>query len=77
MKKEEVVFRHGALADTYEKQANDQGYTLGGWKDFAERLGFGLIAGRMHGVITEKEFERITKRFEKKILVRNLTESEE
>ena len=31
-----IVFYHGALVDTYEEQANKQGFTLGDHAEFAQ-----------------------------------------
>ena len=67
-----VEFYHGALADDYEKQANEQGFTLGEYAEFAQNVGFGLVAAHIHGVITDSEYDKILQRFQKKILVKNL-----
>lgn len=58
----------------YEKQANDQGFTLGDSADFVQRVGFGFTAAYMHGCITDSEYKRIMKRFQKKIIMKNLRE---
>lgn len=68
----EVEFHHGALADSYEEQANEQGYTFGDMADWVQKIGFGLICAYIHGCITEKEYDRILHRFQTKILVKNL-----
>ena len=44
-----VEFYHGAFCDTYEKQANRQGYTFGDKADFVEKVGFGIVAAHIHG----------------------------
>lgn len=67
-----VEFYHGALADDYEKQANEQGLTLGKHAEFAQNVGFGLVAAHIHGCITDSEYDKILQRFQKKILVKNL-----
>lgn len=69
---ETVSFRHGALSETYEKQANQQGYTFGEYADFVQKVGFGIIAGHINGIITESEYDKILKRFGNKILVKYL-----
>lgn len=67
-----VEFHHGTLVDSYEEQANKQGLTLGEYAEFAQNVGFGLVAAHIHGVITDSEYDKILQRFQKKILVKNL-----
>lgn len=67
-----VGFHHGALCDDYEKQANEQGLTLEKYAEFAQNVGFGLVAAHIHGVITDSEYDKILQRFQKKILLKNL-----
>lgn len=67
-----VEFHHGALCKSYEEQARKQGFTLGDSAKFADRIAFGLVAAHIHGCITEAEYDRILKRFQKYILIRNL-----
>ena len=67
-----VEFYHGVLADSYEKQANEQGLTLGKLAEFAQNVGYGLVAAHIHGVITDSEYDKILQRFQKKILLKNL-----
>jgi len=75
-KTESVGFHHGALSDSYEKQANEQGFTLGDKAEFAQKVGFGLVAAYVHGCITDSDYDRILDRFQKKILVKNLKKLE-
>lgn len=67
-----VEFHHGALSDSYEKQANAQGYTLGDKAEFLDKVGFGLITAYIHGCITDSEYDKILQRFQKKMLVKSL-----
>ena len=69
---DEIGFHHGALADPYEKQANDQGYTFGDNADWVQKVGFGLVAAYIHGCITDAEYDKILRRFQTKILVKNI-----
>lgn len=71
-----IEFCHGALADSYEEQANAQGYTLGEDADFAQRVGDGLVEAWFHGCITDAEYNRILKRFQNKILMKKLKKLE-
>lgn len=68
----EVVFYHGALHDSYEKQANEQGLTLGDHADFVQKVGYGLVCAYVHGCITDSEYDKILNRFQKKLLMKNL-----
>lgn len=70
--KKMVGFHHGALCDSYEKQANSQGYTFGKDANFVQKVGFGLVAAYIHGCITDAEYDRILGRFQKKVLAANL-----
>ncbi len=67
-----VKFDHGALADSYEEQAKQQGCTFGDKADFVQRVGFGLTAAYIHGCITDSEYDRILRKFQTKILLANL-----
>ena len=67
-----IEFRHGALSDTYEKQANQQGFTLGDKAEWVQKVGFGLVCAHIHGCITDAEYSKILQRFQKNILIKNL-----
>lgn len=67
-----VEFHHGALSDSYEQQANEQGFTFGDMADWIEEVGKGLTCLWIHGCLTDKEYEKVLQRFQKKILVKNL-----
>ena len=72
-----VGFHHGALADEYEKQANEQGFTFGDLADWIEEVGKSLTCLWIHGCMTDKEYDRILQKFQKKILVKNLKKLKE
>lgn len=63
-----IEFSHGALSDSYEEQANEQGFTYGGNAELVEKIGSGLLEAYYHGCITDSEYDRILQRFQKKIL---------
>lgn len=67
-----VEFHHGALSDSYEKQANDQGFTFGEDAEWVQKVGFGLICAHIHGCITDAEYDKILHRFQRKVLVKKL-----
>lgn len=66
-----VGFHHGALADEYEKQANEQGFTLGEYSETAQKLGFGLSMNYVHGILTDSEYNKALQRLQKK-MIKNL-----
>ena len=67
-----VEFHHGALSDSYEKQANDQGFTFGKDAKWVQNVGFGLVCAHIHGCITDGEYDKILRRFQQKILLKRL-----
>ena len=67
-----VEFYHGAFCDSYEQQANAQGFTFGDDVEWIEKTGFGLVCAHIHGCITDSEYDKILQRFQKKILSKNL-----
>ena len=71
-----IEFHHGALSDSYEEQANAQGFTFGDKAEFVEKVGFGLVAAHIHGCITDSEYSKILQRFQQKILVKMLKKME-
>lgn len=70
--KKVLEFHHGALCDSYEEQANKQGYTLGDKAKFADKVAFGIVAAHIHGCITDGEYNKILQRFQKKVIMENL-----
>ena len=66
-----VEFHHGALADSYEEQANKQGLTFGDMAKYVDDVGFGIVAAHIQGCITDKEYAKILQRFQK-MMVKNL-----
>ena len=67
----EVGFYHGALADRYEKQANEQGYTLGDRAELFDKIGYSYNLLRMHGYLTDSQADSVCQKIQKK-LVANL-----
>lgn len=63
----EVGFYHGALADSYEKQANQQGYTLGDKAELFEKLGDAYTMLLIHGLLTDSQADRILAKLSKKL----------
>lgn len=63
-----VGFIHGALADSYEEQAREQGYTLGDKAELMDKLGFGLTINYVHGVLTDSQYDKALQKLNKKIV---------
>ena len=67
----EVGFYHGVLSDDYEKQANEQGFTLGNKADFFKDVKHSYNLLRMHGYLTDKQADSVVQKIQKQ-LVKNL-----
>lgn len=67
----QICFHHGALCDNYEKQANDQGYTLGDDAKLFQKLGFGLIMNHIHGTLTDSAYDKALRKLQK-MMVKDL-----
>ena len=67
----EVGFRHGALCDSYEKQANKQGFTLEDKAELFDKIAFSYNMLRIHGFLTDKQADIVCKKIQKQ-LIKNL-----
>ena len=67
-----VGFHFGALCDSFEEQANAQCFTFGDKANWVEDIGFGIVCAHIHGCITDSEYDKILRRFQTKILIKNL-----
>lgn len=65
-----IGFHHGALCDSYEEQAQAQGFTFGDKAEWVDKVGYGLICAHIHGCITDREIDKILQRFQTKILAK-------
>lgn len=63
-----VGFSHGALADSYEKQANEQGYTLGQKAEEFDKIAFAYNMLRIHGYFSERQEESICRKIQKRLV---------
>lgn len=64
----EVGFHYGVLADSLEKQANDQGYTLSGREEILERMKVGLILNHVQGTLTDSAYEKALQKLHKQVI---------
>ena len=67
----EIGFHHGALCDSYEKQANKQGFTLGDKAELFDKVAFSYNMLRIHGFLTDKQADMVCNKIQKQ-LVKNL-----
>lgn len=63
-----IGFDYGALSDELEKQANDQGYTLGDKQELLEKLAFGLIINFIHGTLTYSAYQKALEKLHKMVM---------
>ena len=63
-----IGFYHGALCDPYEKQANDQGFTLGDKKELLEKLGYCIVFCWIQGVLTDAQYDSALKKLQKQLV---------
>lgn len=64
----EIGFYHGALCDSYEKQANKQGFTLGDKAELFEKIGYAYNLLRIHGYLTDSQANMICKKIQKNLV---------
>lgn len=64
----EVGFYHGCLSDSYEKQANEQGFTLGDKAEMLEELRHSYNMLRLHDCITDSQASKIVQKLQKKVV---------
>ena len=60
----EIGFCHGVFAESYEKQANDQGYTLGNNAELFNMIGLSYNALRMHGYLTDSQADSVCQKIQ-------------
>ena len=63
-----VGFHYGALCDPLEKQANDQGFTLGDDKEYLEDLERCMLMCWFHGLVTDSQKVEMMKKVQKKVV---------
>lgn len=63
-----IGFYHGALCDKYEKQANEQGYTLGDNAELFDRIRDAYNLLRIHGYLTDGQADTVCKKIQKSLV---------
>lgn len=66
--KMEIVFKHGALAGTYEEQANEQGFTFGENAELIQSIGDSILQVYDEDLVNSKEYDQILEAFHRKRL---------
>lgn len=67
----QIGFHHGALADSYEKQANEQGFTLGDKAETFDKIAHSYNMLRIHGYLTDSQADSVCQKIQKN-LVKNI-----
>lgn len=68
----EIGFHHGALCDSYEEQANSQGFTLGDRAGLFDKIGYAYNLLRIHGYLTDSQADMVCRKIQKN-LVKSVT----
>ena len=61
----EIRFSHGVLCESYEKQANEQGFTLGDTAELFDHIAFSYNLLRCRGYLTDKQADSICNKIQK------------
>lgn len=64
----EIGFRHGALCDSYEKQANEQGFSLGDKAELFDKIGHSYNMLRVNGYLTDSQADMVCKKIQKNLV---------
>ena len=64
----EIGFRYGLLCDDLEKQANEQGFTLGEKAELMEKFRNAINLLGIHSVLSETETNKAFQRLQKKVV---------
>lgn len=67
-----IGFHYNPFADTLEEQANKQGFTFSDKSEWIQEMADNLTCLYIQGCMTDSEHTRILKRFQQKILLKNL-----
>jgi hypothetical protein len=75
----EIGFYHGALCDSYEQQANEQGFTLGDKADLFDKIGYAYNLLRIQGYLTDSQADIVCKKIQKNLVksIKRMRESED
>lgn len=63
-----IGFYHGALVDSYEKQANEQGFTLGDKADLFDKIADAYNMLNIHGYLTDSQADMVCRKIQKDLV---------
>lgn len=64
----EVIFHYGAASEPLERQANDQGFTLGDKAKLLEDLNRCMLMCWIHGLCTDSQNNAMMGKLQKKVV---------
>lgn len=64
----QIGFHHGALADSYEKQANEQGFTLGDKAELFDKIAFSYNLLRIYSYLTDSQADSVRQKIQKNLV---------
>lgn len=64
----EIGFYHGALCDSYEDQANEQGFALGDKAELFDKIGYAYNLLRVRGYLTDSQVAVVCKKIQKDLV---------
>ena len=64
----EVIFHYGAASEPLERQANEQGFTLGDKRKLLEDLNRCMLMCWIHGLCTDSQHTAMMNKLHKKIM---------
>lgn len=64
----EIGFYHGALCDSYEQQANEQGFTLGDKAELFDKIGYAYNLLWIQGYLTDSQADMVRKKIQKNLV---------
>lgn len=75
----EISFYHGALCDSYEDQANEQGFTLGDKAELFDKIRNAYSLLRVRGYLTDSQVDVVCKKIQKDLVrsVRKMKSAED
>lgn len=62
-----VSFNYEDICDSYEEQANEQGFTLGEDRELLEKLGSSIVFCRVLGLLTDSQYSSALKKLQKRL----------
>lgn len=64
----EVIFHYGAASEPLERQANEQGFTLGDEEKLLEDLNRYILMCWLHGICTDSQHNSMLDKLQNKVM---------